>query len=74
MDAKKILIVTVLGFSVSLESVHAAMPFGRLMPLHYGRGDIRTVVVARTDDAAVSSSLPSMSLGRTGHPQDRQGS
>jgi hypothetical protein len=55
MDAKKILIVTVLAFSVGLQSLHAAMPFGRLTPLHYGPGDIRTVVVSRVDSTSLSS-------------------
>jgi hypothetical protein len=73
MDAKKIFIVTVLAFSVGLQGLHAAMPFGRLMPLHYGPDDIRTVVVPRIESTPLFASSQTDDLLRAGHRQDRQG-
>jgi hypothetical protein len=62
MDAKRILIMTVVLLAVGTETSYAAMPFGRLMPLHYGPDDIRTVVVPQTEKKLSFSSLPKNSL------------
>ncbi len=62
MDAKRTVIMTVVLLAVGLEPSYAAMPFGRLMPLHYGPDDIRTVVVPQTEKKLAFSSLPQNSL------------
>lgn len=56
----------VLAAGLLLESLHAAMPFGRLMPLHYGPDDIRTLVILRPKSAPLLSSLPSIGLPTAG--------
>jgi hypothetical protein len=55
MDAK----TTVLTISVvvSLGTSQAAMPFGRLMTLHYAPQDIRTLVVPRIENRSLPSLL-----------------
>jgi hypothetical protein len=58
MDAKTTLIVAVVFVVTSIDTSHAAMPFGRLTPLHYSPDDIRTVVVPRTERSVSFSSLP----------------
>jgi len=46
MEGKPTSILTVFVLGLLLESLPAAIPFGRLMLLHYGPDDIRTI--ART--------------------------
>jgi uncharacterized protein (TIGR02246 family) len=55
MDGKKVLIVTVISFALGLET-QASMPFGRLMPLHYGPDDCRTITVAKSQRVRLSPS------------------
>jgi hypothetical protein len=59
MDGKRISIVIVLALELGLETLHAAMPFGRLMLLHYGPDDIRTVIVPRTKNPPLHPSSSS---------------
>jgi uncharacterized protein (TIGR02246 family) len=55
MEGKKVLIVTLVSLAVGLET-HASMPFGRLMPLHYGPDDCRTITVAKSQRVHLSPS------------------
>jgi hypothetical protein len=60
MDGKRISIVIVLALELGLETLHAAMPFGRLMPIHYSPGDVRTITVSKSQEteARISFSHP----------------
>jgi hypothetical protein len=62
MDAKGTLFVLIVSLAMGLETSHGAMPFGRLMSLHYAPDDIRTVVVPQTNNR-LWPSLPKDDLG-----------
>jgi hypothetical protein len=57
MEAKGTLLILTVSLAMSLETSRGAMPFGRLTPLHYAPDDIRTVVVPRTENIPLFSSL-----------------
>jgi len=40
-----------------LNGAWAAGPFGHMTPMHYGPNDIRTIVVSKTDQEAVTGAL-----------------
>jgi hypothetical protein len=55
MEGKPTSILTVFVLGLLLESLPAAIPFGRLMPLHYGADDIRTIVMQRVESEPLLS-------------------
>ncbi|HZC36587.1 MAG TPA: hypothetical protein VE242_13280 [Chthoniobacterales bacterium] len=66
MDAKTTLHVLTISVVISLGTSQAAMPFGRLMPLHYAPDDVRTLVVPRAEISSPSvlqqDSLPKVNF------------
>jgi hypothetical protein len=68
MDGKKVLILVAVSCALSLET-HATMPFGRLMPLHYGPEDCRSITLSKADSIS-SPSSPSIALSEEDEIRD----
>jgi hypothetical protein len=53
---KKLLFIVACS-AATLNGAWAAGPFGHMTPMHYGPNDIRTIVVSKTDQEAVTGAL-----------------
>jgi hypothetical protein len=68
MDGKSALVLVIVSCALSMET-QATMPFGRLMPLHYGPEDCRTVTPSKAE-LVTSPSSPSIALSKEDEVRD----